>query len=79
MKLEEKDAQDDCENFMRLRWRLLMPPTTLRLRTEFAATLSNTAAVDILMFAQNRLNKFYNPKLHKPPATCGSLRTNRSL
>ena len=52
---------------------------TVRLRAQFAATLSNTAAVDILMFAQNRLNKFYTPKLHKPPATCGSLRTNRSL
>ena len=24
-------------------------------------------------------DEFYNPKLHKPPATCGSLRTNRSL
>jgi predicted nucleic acid-binding Zn-ribbon protein len=36
---------------------------------EFEATYAaNTAAVDILKFAKNRLNKFYNPKLYKPPA-----------
>jgi septal ring factor EnvC (AmiA/AmiB activator) len=36
---------------------------------EFEATFAaNTAAVDILKFAKNRLNKFYNPKLYKPPA-----------
>jgi septal ring factor EnvC (AmiA/AmiB activator) len=29
---------------------------------------SNTAAKDILGFAKNRLNKFYNPKLYKEPA-----------
>merc|ERR1719492_475679 len=29
---------------------------------------SDTAAKDILLFAKNRLNKFYNPKLYKPPA-----------
>jgi len=35
---------------------------------DFVATLAaNTAAVDILKFAKNRLNKFYNPKLYKPP------------
>merc|ERR1719409_1715737 len=28
---------------------------------------SNTAAKDILGIAKNRLNKFYNPKLYKPP------------
>jgi len=28
---------------------------------------SNTAAKELLMFAKNRLNKFYNPKLYKPP------------
>merc|ERR1719388_83151 len=28
---------------------------------------SNTAAMEILEFAKNRLNKFYNPKLYKPP------------
>jgi len=36
---------------------------------DFTATYaSNTAAVDLLKFAKNRLNKFYNPKLYKPPA-----------
>jgi len=36
---------------------------------EFEATYAaNTAAVDILKFAKNRLNKFYNPKLYKAPA-----------
>jgi len=35
---------------------------------EYAETLaSNSAAVDLLKFAMNRLNKFYNPKLYKPP------------
>lgn len=29
---------------------------------------SNTAATRLLEFAKNRLNKFYNPKLYKPPA-----------
>merc|ERR1719359_235911 len=28
---------------------------------------ANTAANDLLGFAKNRLNKFYNPKLYKPP------------
>merc|ERR1712008_573275 len=28
---------------------------------------SDTAAKEILLFAKNRLNKFYNPKLYKPP------------
>merc|ERR1719160_2292921 len=28
---------------------------------------SNTAAKEILGFAKNRLNKFYNPKLYKAP------------
>merc|ERR1719453_361096 len=30
---------------------------------------SNTAALEILEMAKNRLNKFYNPKLYKPPPT----------
>jgi len=35
---------------------------------EYTETLaSNNAAVDLLKFAMNRLNKFYNPKLYKPP------------
>merc|ERR1719361_2582984 len=29
---------------------------------------SDTAAKELLGFAKNRLNKFYNPKLYKPPA-----------
>jgi len=29
---------------------------------------SNAAAKELLEFAKNRLNKFYNPKLYKPPA-----------
>jgi hypothetical protein len=29
---------------------------------------SNAAAKELLNFAKNRLNKFYNPKLYKPPA-----------
>merc|ERR1719331_2331495 len=34
----------------------------------FTADLAaNTAALDLLKFAQNRLNKLYNPKLYKPP------------
>merc|ERR1719174_3094220 len=32
-----------------------------------AALASNTQAKDLLAFAKNRLNKFYNPKLYKPP------------
>merc|ERR1719172_122283 len=36
---------------------------------DFQANLaSNSAAVEILEFAKNRLNKFYNPKLYKAPA-----------
>jgi len=35
---------------------------------EFKETLAgNTAAVDLLGMAKNRLNKFYNPKLYKAP------------
>merc|ERR1719213_1542389 len=35
---------------------------------EFVETLAaNSAAKDILGFAKNRLNKFYNPKLYKAP------------
>merc|ERR1719236_313770 len=28
---------------------------------------ANTAAVELIKFAKNRMNKFYNPKLYKPP------------
>merc|ERR1719159_1556810 len=35
---------------------------------EFEENLAaNNAANDLLEFAKNRLNKFYNPKLYKPP------------
>merc|ERR1719387_1635483 len=35
---------------------------------EYAAQLAaNHAAAEIIEFAKNRLNKFYNPKLYKPP------------
>merc|ERR1719486_729255 len=35
---------------------------------DFAAELAaNKAASDIIDFAKNRMNKFYNPKLYKPP------------
>merc|ERR1719191_1895971 len=35
---------------------------------EYVATLAaNTAAVELIKFAKNRMNKFYNPKLYKPP------------
>jgi len=32
-----------------------------------ALIASDTAAQEVLAFAKNRLNKFYNPKLYKPP------------
>jgi len=36
---------------------------------EFKALMAaDTAAQEVLAFAKNRLNKFYNPKLYKPPA-----------
>merc|ERR1719422_1944875 len=36
--------------------------------TEFKTLMaSDTAAKVVLAFAKNRLNKFYNPKLYKPP------------
>lgn len=34
-----------------------------------ALMASDTAALEILEMAKNRLNKFYNPKLYKPPPT----------
>jgi septal ring factor EnvC (AmiA/AmiB activator) len=35
---------------------------------DFVESLAaNTAALDVLEFAKNRLNKFYNPALYKPP------------
>merc|ERR1719326_2301967 len=42
--------------------------TEIEAHDEFVAVLSaNTAAVDLLKFAKNRLNKFYNPSQYKPP------------
>merc|ERR1711976_253361 len=36
--------------------------------SEYKALIaSNTAATEVLAFAKNRLNKFYNPKLYKAP------------
>merc|ERR1712003_25502 len=36
--------------------------------TEFKDLMaSNTAAKDVMAYAKNRLNKFYNPKLYKAP------------
>merc|ERR1719326_729810 len=36
---------------------------------DFTALMaSDSAAKELLGFAKNRLNKFYNPKLYKPPA-----------
>jgi len=32
-----------------------------------ALMAGNTAAAQLLKYAKNRLNKFYNPKLYKPP------------
>merc|ERR1719229_50552 len=32
-----------------------------------ALMASNTAATEVLAFAKNRLNQFYNPKLYKAP------------
>merc|ERR1719265_2742368 len=35
---------------------------------EYVAELAaNSAAVELIKFAKNRMNKFYNPKLYKPP------------
>merc|ERR1719498_2278413 len=36
---------------------------------EFTASMAaNAACKELIGFAKNRLNKFYNPKLYKPPA-----------
>jgi chromosome segregation ATPase len=36
------------------------------------------AAKEILLFAKNRLNKFYNPKLYKPPVELAQVRAHRT-
>merc|ERR1719238_2074147 len=36
--------------------------------TEFTTKLAaNNAAKELILFAKNRMQKFYNPKLYKPP------------
>jgi len=37
---------------------------------------SNAAAKELIGFAKNRLNKFYNPKLYKPPAAMVQIRAH---
>jgi len=36
----------------------------------------NAAAKELIGFAKNRLNKFYNPKLYKPPAALAQIRVH---
>merc|ERR1719446_2051943 len=38
---------------------------------------SDAAAKELIEFAKNRLNKFYNPKLYKPPAEFAQVRSHR--
>jgi len=46
--------------------------------TQYKALMSaDTAAADLLGFAKNRLNKFYNPKLYKPPPKAEFTREER--
>jgi len=40
---------------------------------------SNTAAKELLLFAKNRLNKFYNPKLHKSAPALAQLDLTESV
>merc|ERR1712050_329858 len=42
-----------------------------------ALMASNTAAKEVLNFAKNRLNKFYNPKLYKAPPKAELSREDR--
>ena len=36
---------------------------------------ADAAAKELIEFAKNRLNKFYNPKLYKPPAEFAQVRS----
>jgi len=48
--------------------------------SEFVVEMSSdSAAKELLLFAKNRLNKFYNPKLHKAPATREVSEEDRSV
>jgi len=47
---------------------------------DFAAALAgNNAAVQLIEFAKNRMNKFYNPKLYKAPAEESFLSQTRAF
>jgi len=39
----------------------------------------NAAAKELIGFAKNRLNKFYNPKLYKPPAAMAQVRVHTGV
>jgi len=39
----------------------------------------NAAAKELIGFAKNRLNKFYNPKLYKPPAAMAQIRAHSEV
>jgi len=39
----------------------------------------NAAAKELIGFAKNRLNKFYNPKLYKPPAAMAQVRAHNGV
>jgi len=39
----------------------------------------NAAAKELIGFAKNRLNKFYNPKLYKPPAAMAQVRVHSGV
>merc|ERR1719263_1964169 len=41
-----------------------------------ALMAGNAAAKELIGFAKNRLNKFYNPKLYKPPAAMAQIRAH---
>merc|ERR1719301_509617 len=41
-----------------------------------ALMAGNAAAKELIGFAKNRLNKFYNPKLYKPPAAMAQVRAH---
>jgi chromosome segregation ATPase len=41
-----------------------------------ALMAGNAAAKELIGFAKNRLNKFYNPKLYKPPAAMAQIRSH---
>jgi len=44
-----------------------------------ALMAGNAAAKELIGFAKNRLNKFYNPKLYKPPAAMAQIRVHSGV